>query len=82
MCIVPDIWKSFESSNARSSYNINVPSIGHSHVFIGILWIKGDGGPYVEETGRLIIVPTIIVQNTMKQQAFAPMEMSEYTFFG
>lgn len=78
LCCFVDIWKNFASSNARSSYNTNVHSIDRSPVFIGILWISVDDGPYVAEMGRLIIVLIIIAQNMMRQLAFAPMETSEY----
>lgn len=77
LCCFVDIWKNFASSNARSSYNTNVHSIDRSPVFIGILWIKGDEGPYDVEMVHLIIALIIIAQNMMKQLAFVPTETSK-----
>lgn len=74
-----DIWKSFVSSNALHSCNINVINTNHLYVLTGISITRDDEDQFEEETAPLIIQLTIIVQNMTRQKANVLMETSKLT---
>lgn len=82
LCCFVDIWKSFASSNARSSYNTNVHSIVHSPVFTGISWTSGVDARWDAATAPSTTAPTTTAPNTTRRREFVPMETSKSTFFG
>lgn len=81
LCVFLDIWRNFELTNAHCFCNINVLSIGHIHVFIGILWTRDVVAQLENETDHLIIVLIIIAPNSTRLQDFVLKEMSKFKKF-
>lgn len=72
-----DIWRSFGSNNALRFCNINVINTNHSCVSIGISITRDEDDPSEEETERLTIQLTTIVQNMTRRKANVLMETSK-----
>lgn len=72
------IWRNFEWSSVHCSCSTNAHNTNLSRASIGILWTNAVEDLSEEEMALLIIVPTFIARNTMKQRVSAPTETSEY----
>jgi len=77
--IVLGIWRNSAWISVPYFYSTNVHNTGPIRVFTGILWTSVVDGQYANGTAHLIIVPTIIVLNSMKPLDCALTETSKYT---